>query len=562
MSKAGKGVALAVHFGQTLRNQADMYPNIPACMKELVSNGLDAGASRIEVIYDLKSRSLVVRDNGKGRSPEDFQRDLMNVGNSSKRGNKNQIGRYGIGMMSPLGKCARFVFTSWDGRKDEPYIEFTFDCKAIIESPTPDTGKNGLVIKRERGEVVHETRGKTSPGRTAVWWKSEMVVHTIMKDKALTRFDIDEFVHVIHTNLNKSMLAQNTSVSVMFTNEEGHEFKRDKIQGIKFAGRALEAFVHKPETPDQVTFHLHIAPRIVSGYKGEVAVQLAESSVFTLAWKQVSKQLRDLNYISQDAAEALSSGFFEGDIISSRCVLHKGRASLENNDALIEFGIAIDAWFTDAGSKEYRSIRTNEREQRFNDLGTHALGLFKEAVLRNESLRKMLEQLKAMCKFGSVGRGHSPVPGKQPNLPSLPGIAVNNKNPSGSETKFPSKDKESTDSPGFGDKPGHSPIVHISPENGFPRKRTVGDSLGLHVMQTEDTISDRLWTFDDLQGVVHINVLHPLWAKHEKSDKALTRLQVTCFIQAVAYMLTRPSDRESVATAQQQELLMFDHLLI
>ena len=127
MRKEGKGVALAVHFGQTLRNQADMYPTIAACIKELVSNGLDAGASRIEVIYNLKNRSLVVQDNGRGRSPEDFQRDLMNVGNSSKRGDKSKIGRYGIGMMSPLGKCTRFVFTSWDGRKDQPYIEFTFD---------------------------------------------------------------------------------------------------------------------------------------------------------------------------------------------------------------------------------------------------------------------------------------------------------------------------------------------------------------------------------------------------------------------------------------------------
>ena len=70
-----------------------MLHSLSACMKELVSNGLDAGANRIEVIYDLRVRSLVVRDNGRGRSPEDFQRDLMNVGNSSKRGEKDKIGR-------------------------------------------------------------------------------------------------------------------------------------------------------------------------------------------------------------------------------------------------------------------------------------------------------------------------------------------------------------------------------------------------------------------------------------------------------------------------------------
>ena len=366
----GKGVGLAVHFGQTLLNQADMYPTIATCIKELVSNGLDAGANRIEVIYDLKVRTLVVRDNGKGRSPEDFQRDLMNVGNSSKRGDKNKIGRYGIGMMSPLGKCSRFTFTSWDGRKDQSYIRFIFNCKAIIESAVQDAGEKNLVTQEELIAVVHESRGKTSPDRTAVWWKSEMYVHNIDKDRALTRFEIDEFVHTLLTNLNKSLLANNAKVSIVHTDEEGRQFRREKIEGVKFAGRPLEIFGHKSSTADQVIFGLHVAPRTIGGYKGEVIVQVAESAVFTLGWKQIAKQLKDHHYASQDAIEALSSGFFEGEIVSSGCVVHKNRTTLENSERLMELGIAVDSWFAKVGSAEYRSIRTNERDARFNELGT------------------------------------------------------------------------------------------------------------------------------------------------------------------------------------------------
>jgi len=77
---------------------ADRY----ACVRELVQNAIDAGASRVDVTaehVDGRAR-LEVRDDGAGMTRDLIEGPLLTVFSSAKEGVEGKIGKYGIGFIS------------------------------------------------------------------------------------------------------------------------------------------------------------------------------------------------------------------------------------------------------------------------------------------------------------------------------------------------------------------------------------------------------------------------------------------------------------------------------
>lgn len=100
-----------------VRQFADPY----AFLRELVQNGMDAGARRIAVCVELMPggvSAISVSDDGCGMTREGIEGPLLTLFISSKEGDEGKIGKYGVGFVSvfALGPIGVEVETWRDGR--------------------------------------------------------------------------------------------------------------------------------------------------------------------------------------------------------------------------------------------------------------------------------------------------------------------------------------------------------------------------------------------------------------------------------------------------------------
>ncbi len=117
--------------GKILVRLANEYPFVLLVILENVQNALDANARNVSVRINQKTSCITVRDDGDGVSVSGFQEALQSVCESAK--SRGKLGQFGIGLISPLGKCERFTFTSSPRDKDE-FREWTFNTAEIEAS--------------------------------------------------------------------------------------------------------------------------------------------------------------------------------------------------------------------------------------------------------------------------------------------------------------------------------------------------------------------------------------------------------------------------------------------
>lgn len=110
------------NFEQGIKNLlTDLYPDKAHFIFELLQNAEDAGASRVH--FDLSLKKLVMTHNGGRRFIERDVNSITSIGDSTKREDINQIGKFGIGFK------AVFSYTAspriYDGK-------FSFEIKDLV----------------------------------------------------------------------------------------------------------------------------------------------------------------------------------------------------------------------------------------------------------------------------------------------------------------------------------------------------------------------------------------------------------------------------------------------
>lgn len=143
------------HILLALSNQ-----NLPwwKCLAELIDNSFDHGADRVEIIEDSKSRTVTVRDNGKGI---ESVISAVSLGNSMPTGNP-RVGRYGIGLKDAwLSTGDRIdIDTVRDGIQSTLTLDvasFTKDWKGPDPIHAQTELENGTTI------VLHARRSRNLP---------------------------------------------------------------------------------------------------------------------------------------------------------------------------------------------------------------------------------------------------------------------------------------------------------------------------------------------------------------------------------------------------------------
>lgn len=91
------------------------YSNFPSAIKEIIVNGYDADADRVDLKFDLSNSVISIFDNGKGMNENDFSFYLRIAGKSRKKNEtitkngRKIVGQFGVGFLSALPFCERYL---------------------------------------------------------------------------------------------------------------------------------------------------------------------------------------------------------------------------------------------------------------------------------------------------------------------------------------------------------------------------------------------------------------------------------------------------------------------
>ncbi|MBI4132244.1 MAG: ATP-binding protein [Candidatus Sungbacteria bacterium] len=520
---------LEFHQGQALLRLAGTYPTLQEVLFEEVQNALDEGAQRVWINMNQRMRHLTISDNGRGATTEKFDQALRSVGSTVKP--KGKLGRFGLGLISPLGKCVHFTFTSTPQANPRGFHQWTFVTTDIAKQA--ESVELPRVALKQHRFAPPGTSGKRD--ESVVPWRTQVRIENYSDDRVIGHVDVDSLHEGILDRYAAVMRRLGTVVSVRITKPDGTKIERE-VRAESFAGRKLEEFNAQDKDAGTTAFRLFIARRTEKGRRGRVLVG-EQGDDYRLHFGNFAYAARD--WLDTGVTEALSSGIFEGEIITEKAKLHASRKRFENDAALVGLCGAVGRWYAQVGKQYYEEAQEQRREERLQELGQRSIRVI-ESMLDDPSF-EALKQVVEGFRFGTVTTEHVPV-GRRSGGQDVTAVRVYGE-PGGGEGG-------ERDRKGLGGKhrpaelEGDTPYIVLGPRG--PRRKVVrGNSLGLGLSHEEFVDPNKLWDLDERLGIVRINIKHPTVERCERSGRfAVMRLQELIMVQALVLHTMPESYRE------------------
>ena len=499
-----------------LLRAAQHYPTIHAAVLEAVQNACDPDvrAKEIWININQRDRSVTITDNGCGITEDQFYERLGTVCVQHRKGNE-ATGKYGIGLISPLGKCKRFFFTSCPSPLTAGYIEWRFECADIIASfEKPD------IPARSMPDFGFQS------GKQPQKWRSMMRLEEIDADPSVSKVDMQDLIRGILTQHGNKMRKYETSVSIRIVPLKGEPEVEEDIQAPRFHGEALDEYVTENGEAGKVVVRLFRSPMSTRGGfdQGVVFGQIGDDP--RLLMKQVSAVLASASDgVAAKAIEALKSGVFEGEIIAEKITVHVSRQHFDPSVAVEGLAVAVSRWFAKVGRKAFDEARESRRDTKNVDRAAVSVGLIEQLLKGHPEL---IEVLKGRFKYGTVGEGHTKVP-KTRIVGEIEGFTA--AKPQGNSGTTRTDRGESDRGTPRHERASHTPFIAVGPGN--TRKIVVGSSIGFGV--SFDTLeADVLWELDTERGLLTFNTTNQLWTAAElSSDLAVYQLQEFCILEVI-----------------------------
>ncbi len=513
--------------GEALYRLASIYPTLRDVLLEIIQNALDMNADKIWLTVNKKSRSVSVRDNGDGATQARFEQALHSVGKGIKTGDK--MGRFGIGLVSPFGKCIKFSFTSTPKNNNREYLEWTFVCDDIRSRHRI----GGIPVKSRSDLQFSKGETRVVSGISQVNWRTEVRMDSYTKDAQINKVTVESLRDGVLDRFSAVMRRNKVVIVATFVEENGDRSQHE-IRAKDFTGQKLPEFEHGDPKTGKTVVRLYLARTTEKGSRrGRILIGETNND-FRLDFSTFIRSLPDVCELSEDTLTVLRSGFFEGEILNSRISLNANRKSFELNEALMGFCIAIDTWYQKSGRHHFDDAKDQRQSERYQQLGVRSMRIVEE-VLKQDKFAALLSVVQSF-KRGSIGKGHVDVKGKSDLHKAVTTQVVKNTpsdEPVGTGENLGSRTpkKENT---------GHRPYTVAGP-HGSTRVAVRSNSLGLQLAHEGMHGSDNLWVLDENFGVIKINVLHPLWVQcEESSDRALMQFQEYIMIQALSLYASKP----------------------
>ncbi len=509
-----KSSNIEIHEGQALIKVAATYATIYSILLELIQNSLDANASKIWITINQKISSITSRDNGDGVSEATFNRALESVFDSIK--DRGKLGRFGIGMISPLGKCTSFSFTSSDSSNKFHEWEFV---TADIKRQRSDISIPCL----DRNEISYNpTRAKKEKGRF-VDWRTMVKIKGFTAKQAMGSFSPEKLEREVLVRFSQSMRKLGARIYIRV---KGQTKDRDYEISVssRFTGIKLEQATYKDQDGSSTSFELYVVKKSGKAARGQVLIAQT-GDPFTLPFSVLTETEVGRKSLPPAIAEALNSGLFEGIIQNDQISPDVDRKSFdESNDAIFYLCYHIETWWQEHGARVYEDLMDKGRHERYQDIGIRSMEALKEGIENDDTLKLFYSYALDSLQEGTIGRGHLPKGKKEIGKQENPSLSATPKGKEESKTTA-----ETKETPPEHDLPKHSPGSVQGPK-GRRRTRVKNDSLGIQFSYELMEGSRNLWDFDIKSGVLTFNTRHPVWERCEscktpsKRDKALIRL--------------------------------------
>lgn len=522
--KAGAGKSrVSFSQGVTLHRIAGEYSTVLAAILEGCQNSFDENATQVTVRVDLQGFGFaVIEDNGSGVSPKKFDEALATVCVSKK--DPTKMGRFGIGLISPLGKCREFTFTS-RCPDTKAYTKWTFNStdimvqKEAIFVPNEELPNTRFLEERLR----HKGRPKDVE---LVPWITQVYMRDLTEDRTIAHLDPTQLERSILDRYGASMRASSAVVTIDFTGRDGKRVVKC-FRAKDFEGEPMpELIIQSPEA-GRVIFRLFKSPRGKKGRNGRVLFGELQNP-FRIGLG--SFRYHSGGTLDDEIVKALVGGCLEGEILAEKIHINVARTGFMVNDALIGLFVAIEEWYHCVGKECVQSIRESMEDVRYQDLGRRSLLNLRKFFLKNEQLGWLLDDL-ARKATGNVGEGHTkPDPKNEIGLQSEKVLApvFSKKDPGGQKDDDPNAESRGK----RGELAKHKPLTTVGP-NGRQRTRVADGSVGLCFSHVERLENGRLFYLDVSTVTLYFDIRHPAWVAVEHSDRKIMQLQEFCVILAL-----------------------------
>ncbi len=531
----------AFHHGKALMSVADHYPHLLDVILEGVQNCLDAHATVIWIVLDRQKRKLRIEDNGDGASRDKFEKALQHVCDSIKE--ESDLGRFGMGLISPLGKCEYFTYTATPKENNHAFLRWTFKTDEIKEQKII----NGIPVK-PAPEIFFDETGRS---KNSVAWRSQVKLMRFTEDRMISKLNIESLHENIKERYSEKMKKLGTKIIVKIISTDS-KVEEKEILADQYQGKRLPVATISHPDSGQTTFHLYLARQTSKGRRGKVVIGEVNND-YRISFKKFLKTPE--LFLNKGVFEALSSGVFEGEILTEKATINATRKFFNENDALVGFCLAIEEWYQQTGQIYFNAIREERQNDRYQTLGLCSMRVI-ESIL-NEPGFEVLREVIQSFKVGSIGTGHA-----EPKK-----IVGNQEFPSKAICGDGKKEKDSGEENGSSGKPkkehpGHTPLT-VGGNRGKQRKLVKNNSLGLQFYYIEDDNPNKIWELDSKTGTIYFNVLHELFGKCDAgNDKHLMRFQEHIAINALL-METTPDDwKKRHRELFNESLPMFVYMLL
>lgn len=531
-------VSLSMHQGFGIIRAAREYPTLHKALLEMVQNALDENAKQIWITINRKSRFLTVRDDGDGANEEKFNLSLRMIGVTQK--DPKKLGRYGIGIVSPLEKCEKFTFTSTPVDDPRGYNEWEFVREDIEKQEHSIT----IPKKRITNLVFGVKQGRR--GETAVPWRTEIRVTNYTKDRIISEVTAKSLADGILDKYNITMKRLGTVVYIRIK-DQGKPDEDMEVRATEFRGKKLDEVTIEDENGGKTTFRIFLASKVKGRFSSKLLVGESDND-FRINIRDLAPSISEL--LDPKIITALKSGVFVGEITNDKIDLNEDRVSFKPNDNLLNFCLSIDKWYATVGQQYVEGVREQKDTERYQGLGTHLAYAIRSLINIMPDIKEIIHSFTK----GSVGKGHTP-PEEKDIASTSTGTSV--VRPPTEETEEEGEEDGGKDTPPRKRKrkasdeghPDHIPITITGPQ-GKSRTSVKDDSLGLQISYEIFPAQDDLWILDTENGVLRINIRHPEWIRcYEQGDEVTENFQLTLAIQALLSVTIPDHWKETINVA-------------
>lgn len=500
---------VGVHLGNILMDHlADKYPSLVLTLLEGVQNAIDASATKVMIFVDQRERTMFMLDNGEGVEETRFNKAIRTIGQTIKSSKK--LGRYGIGVISPINKCDRFYFISKGDARG--YVGWPFIATAIRQATTQL--KIQPILMTEPPAIP--TVLATALLGYQMTWQTMLIMEKIVEDKVIALVDLDELTERIVGSLGHRMKQNNVTCRVVIIREDGTVEERD-IKPRTYTGKSLGVFELYGEKCGFVTLELYQVPLTAGKRHREGIVSVSEAvKIYPLPWPQVRQQLQPTSWVKEFKADltpvmdALSSGIVEGLVLVDNIRIDTSRKYFHNDEPLQDLLFVLQDWYVKGGYSLFDEEQAIERDRHQRQLAGEMLEELDGWARGGGEWGDLMGVYRTNVALGRVGEGHSEVDspvGRDEHLSTRRGRGGAGKTREASESTSRTKGEPRGPRGSYKD----TPVGVLG--KGTRRTMVRHDSTGLWIDVVDFTLGTQLFSFDRTKGELLFNSGNEVWSR-------------------------------------------------